>query len=806
MADKSLKVVFSAVTKDFQTQLAAVNKDLKTFGSDTNRTFGQIAKSSKELGLGMLAAGAVITGAVTLSAKKFADLGEQLLQLKAKTGIGVETLSELKYAADVSGSSIDDLGTNIKDMDNVLTDAGKGVKSAQEKLQGLNLTMADLVGLSPEQQFMKIASAVGAIQDPAQRSAAAVDFFGRSGTSLLPMMDNLDELRRKAHELGVTMTEDVADKAGELHQTLEDLQASLDGLKVAAGEAAAPALKELADSATKTIERLSQFVKDNPGTVDAMLKFGLAITGIGGALVGLGTIIPPLVRGINDLNVAFKLLSKVNPILLGISTAVDVLAYASVQLNSARGDIIDNLSEVTRGEQEYIKAIRGEAFSLEDIKSAIADLEHQGSLTVWEKISLGMKQGLSIQQTFAKGTFDLTDAEQKVLDVMKAALPELEKQSEANAKLAESEEAADAASEAEAQAIAASVADMKSDMSDFTEQAKQAADDREQAEIDAIDAALEAASAAHDKKLSFLSDEYDAIVKNIDASLAGALAPLQSQIDTINKQQAADDKRYQDKENSDKIASLKSQINAETDAKKKADLQQQLADFLAQIARDNQRQQRQDQIAALQLQMDDLKAAAQKQQDAAQADYDAKVKLENDAYKVFADEKDKEKTRLDQALKDTQNSYDADLKAFKTLLDDKTKLTSDYVTAYNALVSRLAKDANLTLPSGASPTPAPGASTETTLPGFDTPGVVPGPIGRPVMVQALGGERFLGAASVGASAAAPVVNINNPVFLTGDDITARAFARRVKDLISQDNRRTSFAGVNPGYFGGSSAP
>jgi len=61
---------------------------------------------------------------------------------------------------------------------------------------------------------------------------------------------------------------------------------------------------------------------------------------------------------------------------------------------------------------------------------------------------------------------------------------------------------------------------------------------------------------------------------------------------------------------------------------------------------------------------------------------------------------------------------------------------------------------------------------------FDMPGIVPGPIGKPVLVQALGGERFGGRESIGAG---PTIS----VLVTGNTILDDAQADYLADVISK---------------------
>ena len=61
--------------------------------------------------------------------------------------------------------------------------------------------------------------------------------FGKSGTALLPMLaegsEGIENLMRKAEELGLTMSEGDATAAVELHESMNSVWATIRGLTVA---------------------------------------------------------------------------------------------------------------------------------------------------------------------------------------------------------------------------------------------------------------------------------------------------------------------------------------------------------------------------------------------------------------------------------------------------------------------------------------------------------------------------------------------------------------------------------------------
>ena len=126
------------------------------------------------------------------------------------------------------GLSLGAFEKGVKRMQAVLLDAELGLKEATDVLDLLGLSLVDLQGLSPEEQFFTFANAIGAVEDASRRAALAQDVFGRSGTSLLPFFSQgvagMAALRQEARELGVVLSQEDANAAAELNDAINTAQ------------------------------------------------------------------------------------------------------------------------------------------------------------------------------------------------------------------------------------------------------------------------------------------------------------------------------------------------------------------------------------------------------------------------------------------------------------------------------------------------------------------------------------------------------------------------------------------------------
>lgn len=126
---------------------------------------------------------------------------ESTSNLSRELGISFEQLSQLQLAAKLSGSSTDDLARAFTKAQVTITKAAAGGKEAVQALSAIGLSAADFQGLSSSEQFTLIANAISGITDPAQRAAAAVAIFGKSGAELLPVFRELGGNLGQAQEL-----------------------------------------------------------------------------------------------------------------------------------------------------------------------------------------------------------------------------------------------------------------------------------------------------------------------------------------------------------------------------------------------------------------------------------------------------------------------------------------------------------------------------------------------------------------------------------------------------------------------------
>jgi hypothetical protein len=339
--------------------LKQIEDRLKKFGT-----------SVTDIGKRLVGFGTAIGAPLLLTAKAFASIGDEVAKASTRTGVGVEAISRLKYAADQSGSSLADLEIGLKKSAKLIFDAADASGDAAKTLNTLGLSFEQLAGAAPDEQFKTIADRIAAIEDPATRSALAVQAFGKSGTGLIPLIENgrkgIEDLERQADRLGVTIGTKDARAAEEFGDRLDDLQKVAKAAVFQIGAALAPALREVAVQITRGASNVVAWLNVNRQLVaqygELALKVALAAVEVGGILIVIGKLIQlggTAASSIRGMVGAFQLLAAGGP-LAAIGALIAGLAVLYVGLKAASVGAADLRSamsdQLTAAQQQRVAA------------------------------------------------------------------------------------------------------------------------------------------------------------------------------------------------------------------------------------------------------------------------------------------------------------------------------------------------------------------------------------------------------------------------------------------------------------------
>ena len=213
-------------------------------------------------------AGRAFVGLATNALKTVDAIGK----LSKSTGISAEGLQAFSLAASDAGVDQVALSGAFGRMSKRLAEAAKGFGEAKPALEQLGLSAANLVKLSPDEQFLRIGEAIGGLATEGEKAAVAFKIFSDQGLRLVPLFDDIRKKTGAAQEelsqLGILLSKREISNVEALNDSLSRVQKTLTGIVEKVVAELAPAVKLVADD-------WLGFVKESNGSI---------VTGIADAL------------------------------------------------------------------------------------------------------------------------------------------------------------------------------------------------------------------------------------------------------------------------------------------------------------------------------------------------------------------------------------------------------------------------------------------------------------------------------------------------------------------------------------------
>lgn len=211
-----------------------VGGDTSGLGAATRKAkgmLGGLASFAKGAAIGGMLAGAAASAVALVKGfgglRDAIDLGGDLSDLAAQTGIAVGELVVLQRALRDNGASADDAGPLINKMQKAVVDLGAGLSTQVRAFDRLGLSYDEIASKSPAEQFETIQKGIAAMSDPTLKAGTAMEIFGRSGAKLLALFGDgnaMDKARESVGGQAKILEENAADldRASDLMKGMGD--------------------------------------------------------------------------------------------------------------------------------------------------------------------------------------------------------------------------------------------------------------------------------------------------------------------------------------------------------------------------------------------------------------------------------------------------------------------------------------------------------------------------------------------------------------------------------------------------------
>ena len=218
---------FSAGAKKAIGTTKGLASSITSLGSIVPGVGTAIAGLGAAIGAGALAAG--FQSMVSGSMEAIDAAGD----LAGRVGVTTESLTRLQYAAQLTGSEAETLAPTLLKMNENLGKAKEGSEVAKS-LEKIGLSAEQLKQLDPGEAFVQIASAIGEVENPADKTAAAIAILGGEGGKLMNTFnaggESIRALMEESDKLGNTITDVDAAKIGAANDAMDKMWKVIGGI------------------------------------------------------------------------------------------------------------------------------------------------------------------------------------------------------------------------------------------------------------------------------------------------------------------------------------------------------------------------------------------------------------------------------------------------------------------------------------------------------------------------------------------------------------------------------------------------
>ena len=277
-----------------QILISAVDQTKTAFDS-IKRGLGGLTDTAKSVN-GVLAnlGVAVSVAGLTAMVKSAIDTGDALDEMSQRVGVSVETLSVWKPAAEQSGVSGESFEKGLRKLSTTMLEAATGSEDAARGFSAVGVEFKNQDGTlrATDQVLLDLAERFKAMPDGAEKTALAVQLFGKSGAELIPFLnqgrDGINELAAEMQALGVQMSSETAAQAGNFNDALDKLKLATTSIGNQIIASLLPALNDMAGGMVESAKQGGTLRAILDGVVLVLKTLALGAATVGKAFVALG--------------------------------------------------------------------------------------------------------------------------------------------------------------------------------------------------------------------------------------------------------------------------------------------------------------------------------------------------------------------------------------------------------------------------------------------------------------------------------------------------------------------------------------
>lgn len=259
-----VSAVFTASTSGLTSGVSRAASSLNKLQGSVNSLGGSmrtlVAIQGAQLFGSMAATAGQYVSSLVRMGQAQADVLDSQSKLAALTGMTMGEFQGLALAGDLAGVSYDTIAKAATRVDIALVKAAGGSESARAAFDAIGLSLDELNGKSAAERFDAIAASISALPTEAERAAAAVEIFGKTGASgaeLLPLFargaEGIAQAREQAERLGIALTNAQGQDIEAMNDAFTMAGKAIEGVINQVVAYLAPAVQAVADQFTNLV-------------------------------------------------------------------------------------------------------------------------------------------------------------------------------------------------------------------------------------------------------------------------------------------------------------------------------------------------------------------------------------------------------------------------------------------------------------------------------------------------------------------------------------------------------------------------
>lgn len=295
---------------------------------------------------------------------KATEAGDRIDELSQSLSLSRGGFQEWEYVLGQNGVEMENLQGGMKSLTKNIMSATQGGKKFNPIFKQMGVNIRDNEGKlrSQEAIFNDTVDALQKMPDGVNKAALAQKLFGKSGMALLPVLNaqagSVEELKKRAHSLGIVLSDEMIDNAAKMDDTMKDVEKTFGAIGLTIGASALPAFQALGATIVANMPKIKVVATAAFGAISGAIGFVIsnmnwlipvAITCVSSilafrAVVGIGNMMIAYAKIIETVGDSKKLLTIINHVfatsedLVAAKTAIVTLAtWAQTAATAALG-------------------------------------------------------------------------------------------------------------------------------------------------------------------------------------------------------------------------------------------------------------------------------------------------------------------------------------------------------------------------------------------------------------------------------------------------------------------------------------